>query len=149
MNEHAQEVYLVRHGETSWSLSGQHTGSTDIPLTENGEKARASWARSSRAASFGGVLASPLSRARRDRPGWPASSTAQSSTTCSEWDYGEYEGMTTAEIRETAPDWILWRDGCPGGESPDQIGARADSVVATCATSTATCSCSRTATSCA
>jgi broad specificity phosphatase PhoE len=125
----ADEVWLVRHAETEWSRTGRHTGRTDIPLTEHGrEVARALRARLEGHA-FAVVLCSPLSRARE---------TAQlAGLECSglrddllEWDYGEYEGITTPVIREQRPGWYLWRDGTPGGESPDDVAARCDRVIA-------------------
>jgi broad specificity phosphatase PhoE len=125
----ADEVWLVRHAETEWSRAGRHTGRTDIPLTDRGrEVARALRARLEGHA-FALVLCSPLSRARE---------TAQlAGLECSglrddllEWNYGEYEGITTPEIREGRPGWYLWRDGAPGGESPDDVAARCDRVIA-------------------
>jgi broad specificity phosphatase PhoE len=129
VNEHGQEVYLVRHGETAWSLSGQHTGSTEIPLTENGEKVARELGAKLAGHEFDGVLASPLSRAIETARLAGFEHGVQLDERLKEWDYGDYEGLTTPEIRETRPDWFLWRDGCPGGESPDQIGARAGSLV--------------------
>jgi probable phosphoglycerate mutase len=125
----ADEVWLMRHAETEWSRTGRHTGRTDIPLTDHGrEVARALGSRLEDHA-FALVLCSPLSRARE---------TAQlAGLECSglrddllEWDYGEYEGITTPQIREERPDWYLWRDGTPGGESPDDVAARCNRVVA-------------------
>jgi broad specificity phosphatase PhoE len=125
----ADEVWLLRHAETEWSRNGRHTGRTDIPLTDEGrEVAKALRARLAGQA-FALVLCSPLSRARE---------TAQlAGLECSglrddllEWDYGEYEGITTPQIREQRPDWYLWRDGTPGGESPADVAARVDRVIA-------------------
>ncbi len=123
-------VYLARHGETAWSLSGKHTGLTDIPLTSKGEEnARRLGARLKKI-SFGSVLASPLQRAKRTCELAGFGAVAQIDPDLVEWDYGDYEGRTTKEIRTERPDWELFRDGCPGGESPQQIGARADRIVA-------------------
>jgi probable phosphoglycerate mutase len=128
-------VCLARHGETAWSLSGQHTGLTDLPLTERGESdARSLAARlrgmESEGIAFPKVLSSPLQRAARtcDLAGFGSRSDIDPDLL--EWNYGDYEGLRTAEIRAQRPDWRLFRHGCPGGESPDQIGARADRVVA-------------------
>ena len=124
------QIVLVRHGETEWSLSGQHTSRTDLPLIEAGvERARAigpllaGW-------DFSLVLTSPLRRAREtcDLAGF--GDRAEVLEDLREWDYGEYEGLTTPQIRETRPDWNLWRDGCPGGEAPPEVGARADRALA-------------------
>jgi len=122
-------VYLARHGETAWSLSGQHTGRTDLPLTEGGERnARALGVRL-RGLVFAKVFTSPLQRAAHtcDLAGF--GNAAERDPDLMEWDYGEYEGRRTAEIHVERPDWQLFRDGCPGGESPAGIGARADRVV--------------------
>jgi len=122
-------IYLARHGETAWSLSGQHTGRTDLPLTEGGERnARALGVRL-RGLIFAKVFTSPLQRAAHtcDLAGF--GNAAERDPDLMEWDYGEYEGRRTAEIHVERPDWQLFRDGCPGGESPAEIGARADRVV--------------------
>jgi len=122
-------IYLARHGETAWSLSGQHTGRTDLPLTEGGERnARALGVRL-RGVVFAKVFTSPLQRAAHtcDLAGF--GNAAERDPDLMEWDYGEYEGRRTAEIHVERPDWQLFRDGCPGGESPAGIGARADRVV--------------------
>jgi len=122
-------IYLARHGETAWSLSGQHTGRTDLPLTEGGERnARALGVRL-RGLVFAKVFTSPLQRAAHtcDLAGF--GNAAERDPDLMEWDYGEYEGRRTAEIHVERPDWQLFRDGCPGGESPAGIGARADRVV--------------------
>jgi probable phosphoglycerate mutase len=120
------EIVVVRHGETEWSLSGQHTGRTDLPLTEAGrERARAL---ASRLADrrFALVLCSPLRRARETCELAGFGELAVLCEDLREWDYGDYEGLTTPQIRERNPDWNLWRDGCPDGETPAQVGARAD-----------------------
>lgn len=123
-------VYLARHGETAWSLSGRHTGLTDVPLTERGERdARALRGRLT-GLTFAKVFTSPLQRAVRtcELAGFGASANVNGDLV--EWNYGRYEGLRTAEILVERPGWQLFRDGCPGGETPDQIGARADRVVA-------------------
>jgi broad specificity phosphatase PhoE len=124
-------VYLARHGETAWSLSGQHTGRTDVPLTEHGEQqARALGERLRvRATTIVKVLTSPSQRARRTAELAGFGDRAEVDPDLAEWDYGLYEGRRTAEILAERPDWQLFRDGCPGGETPDQIGARADRVI--------------------
>src|SRR5947209_5285087 len=123
------EILLVRHGETEWSLSGQHTSRTDLPLTENGRKRTEPLRRVLGERSFALVLSSPLRRARETCELAGFGDRAEIVDDLREWDYGEYEGLTTPEIREQRPDWNLWTDGNPGGESPEQIAARADRVV--------------------
>jgi probable phosphoglycerate mutase len=123
------EIVLVRHAETEWSRDGRHTGRTDIPLTDAGRahaRALAPWfARR----DFELVLVSPLRRAREtcEECGLGASATVEEDLL--EWDYGEYEGLTTAQIHAARPDWSLWRDGAPGGEHATEVGARADRVI--------------------
>jgi probable phosphoglycerate mutase len=120
----------VRHGETEWSLSGQHTSRTDLPLTDAGrERARALPAALS-GFSFAAVLCSPLRRARETCEIAGFGERAVIDDDLREWDYGDYEGLTTAQIHERDPNWVLWRDGCPGGESPAEVGARADRALA-------------------
>jgi len=122
------ELYLARHGETEWSLSGQHTGTTDLPLTPNGEeKARALGARL-QGISFDHVYTSPMQRARRtaELAGFPSAMVAP---LLREVDYGRYEGLTSTQIHKTDPDWELYKDGSPGGESPEQIYARAGEFI--------------------
>jgi broad specificity phosphatase PhoE len=129
MNETLPTIYLARHGETAWSLSGQHTGLTDIPLTERGERnARQLGARLA-GLKFPHVFTSPLQRARRtcELAGFGAQAVVDPDLV--EWNYGEYDGKTTAEIRRQRPDWQLFRDGCPGGENVADAGARADRVI--------------------
>jgi len=122
-------IFLARHGETAWSLSGQHTGRTDLPLTERGEgNARALGGRL-RGLTFAQIFTSPLQRAVRTCELAGFIDAAELDPDLMEWDYGRYEGRRTAEIHEERPDCQLFRDGCPGGESPDEIGARADRVV--------------------
>jgi broad specificity phosphatase PhoE len=129
MSEALPVVYLARHGETAWSLSGQHTGRTDLPLTERGERNARALGERLRGMTFAKVLTSPLQRAVRTCELAGFGAVAEIDPDLVEWDYGEYEGRRTAEIHSERPDWQLFRDGCPGGESPDQIGARADRVV--------------------
>jgi broad specificity phosphatase PhoE len=122
-------VYLARHGETAWSLTGQHTGLTDLPLTERGERnARALKERLS-GLKFAKVFTSPLQRARRTCELAGFGAAAEVDRDLVEWNYGEYEGRRTAEIHAERPHWQLFRDGCPGGESPAEVGARADRVL--------------------
>ncbi len=122
-------IFLARHGETDWSVSGQHTGTTDLPLTPRGElNARRLGERLS-GLSFSSVLTSPLQRARRTCELAGYGDKAEVDRDLVEWNYGEYEGRRTADIHRERPDWLLFRDGCPGGESPQQIGERADRVV--------------------
>jgi broad specificity phosphatase PhoE len=122
-------VYLARHGETAWSLTGQHTGRTDLPLTEHGERQARALGERLRAPSFVKVLSSPSRRAVRTAELAGFGDVAEIDPDLAEWDYGQYEGHRTAEILAGRPDWQLFRDGCPGGESPDQVGARADRVI--------------------
>jgi broad specificity phosphatase PhoE len=123
------EVVLVRHGETEWSRSGQHTGTTDIPLTDAG-RAQAERLRAElEGRDFARVLTSPLGRAMETCRLAGLADRAEVTDDLREWDYGEYEGITTPQIRERRPDWNLWRDGCPGGETADQVGARADRLI--------------------
>ena len=124
----ASEVWLLRHAETEWSLSGKHTSRTDLALTENGrELARALRPRVEEH-RFALVLSSPLSRAR-DTAELAGLRVDGVRDELREWDYGEYEGVTTPQIRETRPDWYLWRDGAPGGESPDAVASRCDRLI--------------------
>src|SRR6202030_444547 len=119
----AGEAVLVRHAETEWSVSGRHTGRTDIPLTEHGrDVARALRERLSHR-RFELVLVSPSVRARETCELCDLDADARVRPDLLEWDYGDYEGLTTPEIRAQQPDWLLWRDGCPGGESPADVGA--------------------------
>jgi broad specificity phosphatase PhoE len=129
MREILSDVYLARHGETAWSLSGQHTGPTDLPLTERGERNARALGERLRGLTFAKVYTSPLQRAARTCELAGFGSAAEIDPDLVEWDYGQYEGRRTAEIHAERPDWQLFRDGCPGGESPGQIGARADRVV--------------------
>ena len=123
------EVFLVRHGETEWSVSGQHTGITDIPLTENGCRAAQRLEPLLSKTEFALVLSSPLGRARKTCELAGLGARMQIDPDLIEWHYGEYEGLTPAQIHRTAPGWMIFRDGCPGGESPDQVGDRVDRVI--------------------
>ena len=124
------KVFLVRHGETAWSLSGQHTGTTDLPLTDNGRR-RAEQMRPVLAKNaFRLALCSPMQRARETCELAGLGDKAVIDPDLLEWNYGEYEGLTTEQIHEGAPDWLLFRDGCPGGETPEQVGVRVDRVIA-------------------
>jgi probable phosphoglycerate mutase len=127
----ATQIYLLRHGETAWSLSGQHTGRTDLPLTAEGERRAAQLRERLAGVAFAHVLTSPLRRARRtcDLAGFAA--VAQVEPDLQEWNYGAYEGRTTAEIHAARPRWSVFQDGCPQGESVEQISQRADRVLAT------------------
>jgi broad specificity phosphatase PhoE len=122
-------VYLARHGETAWTVSRQHTGLTDLPLTAHGELEAVSLRERLEGLAFAGVLTSPLQRAVRTCELAGFGAVAEVEPDLLEWNYGRYEGRTSAEIHAERPDWQLFRDGCPEGESPDQIGARADRVV--------------------
>lgn len=125
-----QQVYLIRHGETEWSLSGQHTGITDIPLTENGRKVAKLLQPVLAKETFALVLTSPLERARKTCELAGLGERAQIDRDLMEWNYGEYEGLTSRQVHAKTPGWMLFSDGCPGGESPDQVGARVDRVIA-------------------
>jgi probable phosphoglycerate mutase len=122
------EIWLVRHGETEWTVSRQHTGTTDIPLTAVGEERARALSAMLRSRSFALVMTSPLQRARRTAE-LAGFGDAVVDPRLVELNYGEYEGRTTAEIHEQSPDWYLWRDGSPGGESMKEAGARADAVI--------------------
>jgi broad specificity phosphatase PhoE len=123
------EVLLVRHGETEWTRTRQHTGKTDIPLDEEGERQARLVGEALRGREFGLVLTSPLKRAAETCRLAGFGDVAQAWTELAEWDYGEYDGRTTADIRAERPDWSLWRDGVPGGESAADVGRRADRIV--------------------
>lgn len=122
-------VYLARHGETAWSLTGQHTGLTDLPLTEQGERNARRLGGRLTGLVFEKVFTSPLQRARRTCELAGFGTAAEVDRNLVEWNYGEYEGLRTPDILTKRADWQLFRDGCPGGESPEQIGGRADEVV--------------------
>jgi broad specificity phosphatase PhoE len=126
---HQQEVYLIRHGETEWSVNGRHTGLTDLPLTANGRRIASTLRHALAREHFALVLTSPLQRARETCELAGFAGRAQVNRDLMEWNYGSYEGLTTTEIRALVPGWLLFRDGCPGGEKPDQVGARVDRLV--------------------
>ena len=123
------EAVLVRHGETQWTLSGQHTGRTDIPLTERGRNQARLLEPLLSTANFALVLSSPLQRARETCELAGLGPRMELEPDLMEWDYGEYEGITSKQIKRTAPNWVVFTDGCPGGETPEQVGARADRVI--------------------
>jgi broad specificity phosphatase PhoE len=125
-----RRAFLIRHGETAWSLSGQHTGTTDIPLTEHGRNVARELAPLLARATFALVLTSPLNRARQTCELSGLGAHAEVDANLMEWNYGDYEGLTPKEIHANAPGWMLFTDGCPGGESPSQVGARVDQVIA-------------------
>jgi probable phosphoglycerate mutase len=122
-------VWLARHGETEWSRDMRHTGRTDVPLTPAGEEEASKLRAPLAEITFDRVLCSPLVRARETCALAGLGGRAELRDELLEWDYGDYEGITSEEIRRDSPDWLLWRDGCPGGESPADVGARADAVV--------------------
>jgi len=129
MSDAPHLTYLARHGETAWTISRQHTGMTDLPLTAQGEGEALRLGERLEGLTFAAVLTSPLQRAVRTCELAGFGSMAKVEADLMEWNYGAYEGRTSADIHAERPDWQLFRDGCPGGESPDQIGARADRVV--------------------
>ena len=129
MSDELQIVYLARHGETAWSLTGQYTGLTDLPLTERGERNARQLGARLHGLTFAKVYTSPLQRARRTCELAGFGAVAEVDPDLVEWDYGQHEGRRTAEILAERPGWLLFRDGCPGGESPAQASARADRVV--------------------
>ena len=129
MSETLPAIYLARHGKTAWTLSGQHTGLTDLPLTERGERDARRLEERLRGVPFTKVFTSPLQRATRTCELAGFGAVAEIDRDLLEWNYGEYEGRLTTDIQKERPEWQLFRDGCPGGESPNQVGARADRVV--------------------
>jgi len=124
-----QRVYLVRHGETAWSVSGQHTGVTDLPLTHHGEEMARRLVDALAREDFSHVLTSPLQRARRTCELAGLAAEAEIDPDLMEWNYGDYEGLTPRQIHATTPGWMLFTDGCPAGESPDEVAARVDRVI--------------------
>jgi broad specificity phosphatase PhoE len=124
------DLFAIRHGETAWSLSGQHTGTTDIPLTDNGRRLAARIRSALARETFALVLVSPMQRARETCELAGLGGKAVVEPDLVEWTYGEYEGLTPGQINEVAPGWLIFRDGCPGGEAPEQVGARVDRVIA-------------------
>jgi len=129
MSETFPVIYLARHGETAWTVTGQHTGLTDLPLTERGEDNARRLGEVLRKLTFTKVFTSPLRRAMRTCELAGFQPVAEIDRDLVEWDYGEYEGRLTVDIHRERPDWQLFRDGCPGGESPQQVAARADRVI--------------------
>jgi probable phosphoglycerate mutase len=130
MSEALPTVWLARHGATEWSANGRHTGRTDLPLTPEGEGAARRLGERLRGRTFARVFTSPLRRARQTAELAGFGAQAQIDPDLAEWDYGDYEGRRTAEIQAERPGWQLFTDGAPGGESPEQVGARADRVIA-------------------
>jgi broad specificity phosphatase PhoE len=130
MTSPSLQLVLVRHGETEWSRDKKHTGRSDIPLTEHGVAEARAVAPLLEGREFSAVYSSPLSRATETCRLAGLGDRAETRDELLEWDYGDYEGITTAEIRESRPGWVLWRDGCPDGESPAEVGARADAFLA-------------------
>jgi broad specificity phosphatase PhoE len=130
MSEAFPAIYLARHGETAWSISGQHTGLTDLPLTDRGERNAARLGERLKGMSFAKVFTSPLQRASLTCKLAGFAGSAEVDPDLVEWNYGDFEGLRTSEIYSDHPQWQLFRDGCPGGESPEQVAARADRVVA-------------------
>lgn len=131
IGEAERQIHLVRHGETEWSRSGQHTGRTDIPLTDRGRRQAQAIGERLRGHDFALILTSPSSRAAETArlAGFPE---AERAPDLMEWDYGAFEGRTTAQIRETLPGWTIWRGPWPDGETPDQVSVRVDRVIARC-----------------
>lgn len=129
MSEKLPTVYLARHGNTAWTHSGQHTGLTDLPLTPDGERNAVRLGERLKGLTFAKVLTSPLQRAARTCELAGFGGVAETDPDLLEWNYGKYEGLTSKQILQQNPDWDLFRDGCPGGESPEQIGERAYRVV--------------------
>ena len=130
MSDPLPVLHLARHGETAWTLSGQHTGRTELPLTPHGEDQARALGRRLRGTVFAKVLTSPARRAVRTCALAGFAAGAEIDPDLAEWDYGDYEGRRTAEILAERPDWQLFRDGAPGGETPAEIGARADRAIA-------------------
>lgn len=126
--DNADEIWLIRHGQTEWSVSGQHTGVSDIPLTGAGEQAARSLRHVVAGTSFDFVLSSPLQRARRTAE-LAGANDVQIDDDLLEWDYGDYEGLTRVQVRETSPGWTVWTGGAPSGESPEQVSARVDRMI--------------------
>jgi probable phosphoglycerate mutase len=122
------DLVLIRHGETEWSANGRHTSRTDLPLTERGEQEARRLRDALAGRDFAAVLSSPRGRSLRTAE-LAGLTVTDADEDLAEWDYGRYEGLTSAQIREQRPDWKLWRDGCPDGESPQQVGARMDRLL--------------------
>lgn len=130
MSTTTKDVWLIRHGETEWSRSGQHTGRTDLPLTDTGRRAARALAPVLAGESFTLVLTSPLKRARETCELAGLGARVQVDPDLLEWNYGEFEGLTSAEIHARVPGWLIFTDGAPGGERPDDVGRRVDRVIA-------------------
>ena len=128
--DHPHEIVLVRHGETEWTKTGQHTGKTDVPLTDEGRREAEALGARLRGQRFALILTSPLSRAAETCRLAAPQGPVETSPDLVEWDYGDYEARTTHDIRQERPGWFLWRDGVPHGETVEQVGARADRVLA-------------------
>nr|WP_240964974.1 MULTISPECIES: histidine phosphatase family protein [unclassified Acidovorax] len=124
------EIYLVRHGETAWSLSGQHTGHTEVPLTEHGESQARALAQRLGETVFTHILVSPRLRARQTCALAGCAAASEIEPDLAEWDYGDYEGLRSEDIRKARPDWNVWRDGCPHGEMPAHVSIRANRLIA-------------------
>jgi broad specificity phosphatase PhoE len=122
-------IWMIRHGETEWTLSGAHTGRTDLPLTEKGRRDASSLARLLGGRQFGLVLTSPLSRARETCSLAGYGRTAVTDPNLCEWNYGDYEGIATPDIQKSRPGWSLWTEGVPNGETVEQVGSRADAII--------------------
>ena len=129
MGDQTPVIYIARHGETAWTLTGQHTGLTDLPLTPQGECNARGLKDRLKGLVFAKVFTSPLQRARRTCAFAGFETVAEVDSDLVEWNYGAYEGRTSADIRAERPDWQLFRDGCPGGESPAQVKARAENAL--------------------
>jgi broad specificity phosphatase PhoE len=125
----AGEIWLIRHGETAWTRSGAHTGRTDIPLTDNGRREASALARLLGGHPFALVLTSPMQRAVETCRLSGCGQSAEVDPDLREWDYGDYEGISTSQIHQTRPDWGLWKDGAPNGETVEHVGQRADVVI--------------------
>ncbi len=124
-----RNIYLIRHGETAWSLSGQHTGTSEIALTTHGEQQARALGDHLRGIQFSAVLTSPRLRAKRTCELTGIGVAPNSDDDLAEWNYGSYEGLRSADIEKDDPQWNLWTDGCPNGERPEQVSARADRVI--------------------
>jgi probable phosphoglycerate mutase len=129
MTRRSPEIWLIRHGETEWSRTGQHTGRSDVPLTARGEQEAATLRQRLDGRRFAMVLSSPLARAWRTCQIAGYGEVARKNDDLMEWDYGAYEGRTASEIRQDLPGWLIWRDGVPNGETAEQVGARARRVI--------------------